>query len=367
VLRSGWWTYGPVGRQLEEEYAAFIGVPHAIAVSSGTAALHLAFAALGLKSGEQVLMPALNFVAAANCAVHLGALPKFVDVSSCHYPLTTVEILESAITPKTRGICILHYGGFPCEMDAISRLAAERGLWLVEDAAHAPGSRWQNKACGAWGNVGCFSFFGNKNLTCGEGGMITTSDAALAQKLRTIRSHGMSLLTWDRHQGHQASYDVSEAGYNYRMDDLRAAILGVQLASLPEANRRRAERRKWYVSRLSGKQHWIIPFEDSGNESSHHLFTIVLDRRLERVHIMSALKLKGIQTSVHYPPIHTFSFYRSLVPEQPELPVTEDLGRRIMTLPLYPDMTREQVDWVCECLFQAVADVESSQGLQATV
>lgn len=354
VLRSGWWTYGPVARSLEREFADFIGVSHAIAVSSGTAALHLAFAALGLERGDEVLTPSLNFVAAANCLWHAGGVPCFVDVDSPEQPLTSPENLSRAITPRTRGICAMHYGGYPCSMDAVMSLARRHGLWVVEDAAHAPGASWRDTRCGAWGDVGCFSFFGNKNLTCGEGGMVTTASDRMAQRIKALRSHGMSSLTWDRHLGHQFSYDVSEAGFNFRMDDLRAAILRVQLSALPELNRRREMRVGWYRELLEQDSRWVIPFTSHPGKSSHHLFTIVLAEGVERARVMESLRAGGIQSSIHYPPVHQFSFYRKLSLSRSDLRVTESLGRRLLSLPLYPDMTREQVEWVVGSLRAAV-------------
>jgi dTDP-4-amino-4,6-dideoxygalactose transaminase len=355
VLRSGWWTYGPVARRLEAEFAAQIGVPHAIAVSSGTAALHLAFVALGLAPGDEVLTPSLTFVAAANCIRHAGGIPRFVDVTSAGHPLTSCAILEDAVTPRVRGICVMHYGGYPCAMDEIMNLARRRGLWVVEDAAHAPGASWRKISCGAWGDVGCFSFFGNKNLTCGEGGMITTARDDIAKTIRTLRSHGMSSLTWDRYLGHQFSYDVAAAGFNYRMDDVHAAILLAQLSSLEGLNRRREERAGWYRELLEHDASWIIPFREHPGKSAHHLFAIVLDEGVDRAAVMGKLKDNGVQSSVHYPPVHQFTFYRGLALPQGDLRVTESVGRRLLSLPLYPDLTRAQVEWVCSSLRAAVA------------
>ena len=356
VLRSGWWTYGPVARRLETEFAARVGVEHAIAVSSGTAALHLALAALDLQAGEQVLTPSLTFVAAANCILHAGGTPIFADVESPALPLVTAGTLERALTPATRGLCVMHYGGFPCAMDEILDLARRRGLWVIEDAAHAPGADWNGRPCGAWGELGCFSFFGNKNLTCGEGGMVTTASRTLAERIRMLRSHGMSSLTWDRYQGHQFSYDVSEAGFNFRLDDLRAAILRAQLRSLDEMNRRRAERFAWYRNLLGNDPRWTIPFDGHPGTSSHHLFTVVLDEALDRSSVMAGLRTLGVQSSVHYPPIHEFSFYRRLGLPCGDLRVTEALGRRLLSLPLYPGMSREQVEWVAGSLRTAAAE-----------
>ncbi len=354
VLRSGWWTCGPETDALERDMEQTLGVRHAIAVSNGTAALHLAFRALQLSPGQEVLTPALNFVASANTILHAGALPRFADVDSVEMPVVSAESLERALTPNTRGICVMHYGGYPCKMDAIMELARKRGLWVVEDAAHAPGAAWKGIPCGKWGDIACFSFFGNKNLTCAEGGLVTTEDDALAKKLRLLRSHGMSSLTWDRFRGHSFSYDVTDPGFNFRLDDIRAALLRVQLRSLDRWNQLRRERVRWYQSLLKKDAHWTIPFENFEGSSACHLFVIVLDEGISRTEAMRFLKKRGIQTSIHYPPTHQFSYYQNLALAPSDLSLTEDLGRRILTLPLFPGMTRDQVALVCEALREAI-------------
>jgi dTDP-4-amino-4,6-dideoxygalactose transaminase len=354
VIRSGWWTCGPETDALEREFERHFGMRHAVAVSSGTAALHLAFLALNLSHGDAVVTPALNFVAAANTILHAGAIPQFADVDSIESPMVSAETLERAVTPKTRGLCIMHYGGYPCDMDPIVDFARRRGLWLVEDAAHAPGASWKGIPCGRWGDIACFSFFGNKNLTCAEGGLVTTENDELAQKLRILRSHGMDSLTWDRFRGHSFSYDVTAPGFNFRMDDLRAALLRVQLRSLDRWNHLREERVQWYRRLLGHDSRWIIPFEDREGTSSYHLFTIVLAENVSRRDVMRFLQSRGIQTSIHYPPIHRFSYYRGLPLAQGDLKCTDDLGQRILTLPLFPNMTYEQVELVCASLREAV-------------
>jgi dTDP-4-amino-4,6-dideoxygalactose transaminase len=354
VLKSGWWTYGPISRALECEFAARLGVRHAIAVANGTAALHLAYLALELSQDQEVLTPSLTFVAAANTLLHAGGIPRFVDVASLDLPLVTVDTLESMLSPKTRGICVMHYGGYPCAMDEIMEFARRHHLWVIEDAAHSLGGVWQGKSCGAWGDVSCFSFFGNKNLTCGEGGMVVTERDDLADKLRALRSHGMSSLTWDRYQGHNFSYDVQAAGLNYRIDDLRAALLRVQLRNLERINRLRQERVDWYRRLLGNDNRWTIPFENHAGISAYHLFVIVLGKAINRDPVMNYLKEEGIQTSIHYPPIHRFSFYRNLSGSCSDLGVTEALGSRLLTLPLFPDMTYEQVKMVADSLCRAV-------------
>lgn len=356
VLRSGWWTCGPETDELEREFERRLGVRHAVAVSSGTAALHLAFRALGFSDGAEVVTPSFTFVAAANTLMNAGAVPRFADVESMVAPVVSAATLERALTPETRGICVMHYGGYPCEMNSIMDLARRRNLRVVEDAAHAPGASLNGIACGRWGDVGCFSFFGNKNLTCAEGGLVVTEDDDLAGKIRLLRSHGMSSLTWDRFRGHSFSYDVTEAGFNFRMDDVRAALARVQLEQLDRWNDLRKERVGWYRGMLGADPRWSIVFEKYEGSSAFHLFAVVLEKGISRTHVMRYLKSKGIQSSIHYPPIHQFSYYAALPFPKRRLPVTDSLGSRILTLPLFPSMTYEQVALVSGAFREAVDD-----------
>jgi len=357
TLSSGWWTAGPEVKALEEEFAAKIGSRHAIAVSSGTAALHLAFLALGLKKDEEVLTPSLTFVAAPNMMLHIGSSPAFADVESINEPVVSAATLERALTPATRGICVTHYGGYPCKMDEIMKFARRHKLWVVEDAAHAPGASWKNIPCGRWGNIGVFSFFGNKNITCAEGGMAVTNNGNLARRMRLLRSHGMNSVTWDRFKGHAFSYDVTMPGFNYRLDDLRASLLRAQLRSLDRINALRAERDGWYRGLLAADARWSLPFDGYDGVSSHHLFTVVLGEKVSRDDVMRNMKEHGIQTSIHYPPAHSFSFYRKLNLKMPSLVNTENLGRRILTLPMYPGLTENQVAYVAETFRDAIEQV----------
>ena len=354
TLASTWWTAGPEVKALEEEFAAKIGTRHAVAVSNGTAALHLAFLALGLKEGEDVLTPSLTFVAAPNMMLHIGATPAFSDVESVKEPVVSAATLERALTPATRGLCVTHYGGYPCKMDEIMKFARKRKLWVVEDAAHAPGAAWKGVPCGRWGDIGIFSFFGNKNITCAEGGMAVTDNGNLARRMRLLRSHGMNSVTWDRYKGHAFSYDVTIPGFNYRIDDLRATLLRTQLRSLDRINALRSERAGWYRELLGGDSRWTLPFEGYEGVSSHHIFTVVLGEKISRAVVMRHIKERGVQTSIHYPPAHRFSCYRKLKLKLPSLVNTEKLGRRIITLPLYPGLTQKEVIYVAKTFREAV-------------
>jgi dTDP-4-amino-4,6-dideoxygalactose transaminase len=240
-------------------------------------------------------------------------------------------------------------------MEAVTEIAAQRNLTVIEDAAHAPGSIWDGRKCGTLGRIGCFSFFANKNLPIGEGGMIVTDDDALADRVRLLRSHGMTTLTWDRHRGHASSYDVVEQGFNYRLDEVRSAIGLVQLRRLPAENAARARIAGRYREQLDGVDGIAMPFgERVGDPSfSHHLAVVVLPEGVERDAVRAELGERRIQTSVHYPPIHRFSRYEQLGARRP-LARTEDVAERLLTLPLFPHMRDEQVQQVVDAVLAAV-------------
>ncbi len=347
AVRSGWWSMGPRVKEFEEAFAAACEAKTAFAVSSGTSALHLALLAVGCGPGDEVILPSLNFVAAANTIVHVGARPVFCDIRGTHDLNLDIHDVEAAITPATSAIVVLHYGGHACDIEAILELADRHGLAVIEDAAHALGARWKGKTCGTFGDVGCFSFFANKNLPTGEGGMLVTNDDALAERIRLLRSHGMTTLTWDRDRGHAHSYDVVEHGFNYRLDEVRAAIGLVQLRRLPEHNAARGRLVEQYRTALDGAAGIEMPFSSNGaSESAHHLAVIVLPEGCSRRAFQEALADSGIQTSVHYPPIHSFSAYRASNGAQRPLPVTDLVAPRIVSLPLYPHMTPADVSAV---------------------
>jgi dTDP-4-amino-4,6-dideoxygalactose transaminase len=363
VVSSGWWSMGPTVEEFEEAFAAQCGCRHAIAVSSGTAALHLALLSAGCGPGDEVVVPSLNFVAAANVIAHSGARPIFCDtVGPANLNLDPADV-EAAIGPATRAIVVLHYGGYPCDIGAVLDIARGNGLEVIEDAAHAPGASWRGRMCGSFGLAGCFSFFSNKNLPVGEGGMIVTDDADMAARLRLLRSHGMTTLTWARHQGHAHSYDVVARGFNYRLDELRAAIGLVQLRRLHDGNQARARIVARYRQGLDGTNGLTIPFapEDREASSAHHLAVVVLPEDGLQAPMRSFLNERGIQTSIHYPPIHRFSEYAA----QPgrRLPVTDRISRRILTLPLYAHMRDEQVEIVINGVLDALE--EARRGLEA--
>jgi dTDP-4-amino-4,6-dideoxygalactose transaminase len=352
VLDSRWLTMGAVTQQFEQEFAAYTGSKHAIAVTNATAALHMACLAAGLGPGDEAILPSLTFVATANAVRYTGAVPIFADIEGETSLNVSPQSIEACITPRTRAILVVHYGGYACDMPAILAIARAHGLVVIEDAAHAIGSQLDGRMLGAWGQSGCFSFFSNKNMTTGEGGMLVTDDDALADKLRLLRSHGMTTLTLDRHKGHAWSYDVVELGYNYRIDEIHSAIGRVQLAKLPRNNQARRERSALYHEMLH--ELWptvVVPFQEHAGISACHLLPILLPEGMPREAFMAQMKVHGIQTSIHYPPVHLFGAYLSYTSSSSfDLGVTESLAAREITLPLYPALSEMDVRLVVEAV-----------------
>ena len=355
VLDSGWLTMGAVTQSFEEEFASYTGAKHAFAVGNATDALHMACVAAGVGPGDEVLVPSLSFVATANAVRYTGAAPVFVDINGENDLTLSLGVMEKLLTPRTKAVIVMHYGGYACDMPGILQWAEAHHLVVIEDAAHAAGSFLEGRHLGTWGASGCFSFFSNKNMTTGEGGMIVTNDDETAEKFRLLRSHGMTSLTWDRHQGHAWSYDVVDVGYNYRIDEIHSALGRVQLKRLDGYNARRREITQLYRELLSELcSSVIVPFEGHPGVSAHHIMPVVLPRAANRLHFMEAMKSQGVQTSVHYPPIHLFSSFRGTTEGTGSLPVTEDIAGREVTLPLYPTLTDEQVKLVAQAVRKAL-------------
>jgi dTDP-4-amino-4,6-dideoxygalactose transaminase len=357
AVGSGWWSTGPRVAEFEAAFADFVGTRHAVAVSSGTAALHLALLACDCGPGDEVILPSLNFVAAASVVRHAGATPVFCDIVGERDLTLDLNLdpadVEAAAGPRTKAVVVLHYGGLPCDMDAVLALAERRGLAVIEDAAHAPGAARGGRACGTFGDAGCFSFFSNKNMPIGEGGMVVTGDDAVAERVRLLRSHGMTALSWDRARGHASGYDVVTGGFNYRLDEPRAAIGLVQLARLAGANAARARLAARYRERLDGVAGLAVPTAGPADAiSAHHLMVVVLPHGANRDELRAELTARRIQTSVHYPPIHRFSAFRQLSGRP--LPRTDELADRVLTLPLFAHMTEDQVDEVADALIEAI-------------
>jgi dTDP-4-amino-4,6-dideoxygalactose transaminase len=354
VLRSKWVSLGPRTEAFEREFAARLGVRQAVALANCTVALHLALLALGIGPGDEVICPSLTFVATANAIRYVGAVPVFADIVGYEDLTVDPEEIDGRVGEKTRAVMVMHYGGFSCRMDRIMDIAARHDLKVIEDASHAPTAEFDGRKLGAIGQVGCFSFFSNKNIGIGEGGMLVTDDPALADRARLLRSHGMTSLSYERARGHATAYDVVALGYNYRFDDLRAALGLVQLQKLSADVARRAELRNHYLELLSPLEEIIIPFQENRGRPTHYIFPILLrdatpERREE---IRAYLQERGIQTSVHYPAVHRFSIYERF---WASLPRTEYAADHEITLPLYGGLSHGAVDFIGKTLKEALA------------
>jgi dTDP-4-amino-4,6-dideoxygalactose transaminase len=364
VLESGMLSMGAMVETFEDAFANFLGVRHAIAVSSATAALHLAHHVMGIGVEDEVIVPSLTFVATASSVVYTGATPIFADIIGEQDLNIDPDDVAHRITSRTRGIVVVHYAGYPVDMDRIMHLADQYGLYVVEDASHAPGSDYHGKPLGTIGHVGCFSFYTNKNMTTAEGGMVVTNDDNLAQRMRRMRSHGMTTVTWDRIRGHAYSYDVTDLGFNYRIDEMRAALGIVQLNRLPANNKRRRILMENYLTGLSQNGMIVVPFGLGVEDVSCHICPVLLTDGMMRESVMADLRNRGVQTSIHYPPVHLFSLYRERYGcRSGMLPITEDVTQRELTLPLYPSMCEADVEHVLDALEKSLTTVAAPKGI----
>lgn len=351
VLRSRWISTGPRTAEFEQRFAELVGARHAVAVANCTCALHLAMLVCGIGPGDEVIVPSLTFVATVNAVRYVGATPVFCDIVS-EDDLTLDPVMASQlITSRTKAIVAMHYGGFPCRMKEIMALAQAYHLKVIEDAAHAPLTEYEGRKVGTIGDVGCFSFFSNKNISTGEGGMLVTNNDEYASQARLLRSHGMTTLSYERAKGHATAYDVVALGYNYRMDDLRAALGLVQLEKLPKDLGHRAQVRAWYEEALEGVEGVRIPFRTVRSRVSNYIFVVVLEGAdaQRRDAVRERLHAAGIQTSVHYPPVHRFSTYRQC---GAKLPKTEAVADALITLPMYGGLQRKHVAQITKTLVE---------------
>src|SRR3972149_8626010 len=353
VLKSRWLTLGDVTARFEQEFAKYMDVKEAVAVSSGTAALHLANLVLGVGPGDEVILPSMTFVATVNAVLYTGAIPIFADIKGLDDFNVASEEIEKKITPRTKAICVVHYGGYPADMDRILAIAKRHGLRVIEDAAHAIGAELNSQKVGTIGDIGCFSFFSNKNITTGEGGMLVTQDLDLAQRARRLRSHGMTSLSWDRLKGHASSYDVTDLGFNYRTTEIASAIGRIQLRKLERKNIKRHKITEEYKKNLKDHKGLHLPFAHYFGKPSYHLFPIILPNQDQRDRLQTKLKKAGIQTSIHYSPVHLFSYYRKTYGNATgDLSKTVDVAARELTLPLFSGMTKDQIRLVVTTLIK---------------
>ena len=366
VVRSKWLSLGPRTEEFESRFAEAFGIKYAILVANCTAALHLALKGCGIGPGDEVLVPSYTFVASANAILYQGATPVFVDINGPDDLNLSVRDLEAKITPRTAAILPVHLAGYAADMGGIMDIAERHGLVVVEDACHAIGADYQagsrrrctGRKLGTIGSAGCFSFFANKNLVTGEGGMIVTDDPGLAEIARRCRSHGMTKTSWDRASGRAVDYDVIDLGYNYRGTEFTAALGLVQLAKLARANMKRKHLTRRYRQRLAECPSVTIPFTDRKDDSGHHIFPILLADASARPHFRKLLQEQGIQTSVHYPPAHLFTQYVERCPNAGPLAMTTSVSAREVTLPLHPLLSDADIDVISDQVWRAASTLQ---------
>jgi len=351
VLKSKWISTGPKSAEFENKFATMLNANHALSTSNCTVSLHMALKLAGIQAGDEVICPSLTFVATANAILYVNAIPVFADIRSLEDLTIDPKDIERKITDKTKAIIVMHYGGFACDMNRIMQIAEKHDLKVIEDACHGPLSEYKGKKLGTIGDIGCFSFFSNKNISTGEGGMIVTNSEETFNHAKLMRSHGMTTMSYERAKGHSTNYDVVEFGYNYRMDDIRAAIGVVQLDKIKEDLSQRAEIRKWYIDYLKDIPQILIPFENYTEFSSNYIFPIILkdSNAKKRDFIRDKLAELGIQTSVHYPAVHHFTVYSKFYKE---LPLTDYATSCEITLPMYANLKKDDVTFITESVFE---------------
>jgi dTDP-4-amino-4,6-dideoxygalactose transaminase len=351
VLRSGWLTMGPKTAEFEAAFADHLGVRHAVAVSSCTAALHLAYLAAGVGPGDEVIVPAMTFAATAAAALYCGATPVFAEIAGPHDLSLDPADVERKITDRTKAVCVVHFAGYPAAVRELLEVCGE--IPLIEDVAHAPYAHVDGRALGSFGLAGAFSFFSNKVLACGEGGLLATDDDAVAEQARLLRSQGMTSGTWSRHTGQTETYDAVAMGFNYRLDEPRSALLLSRLKRLPAGiERRRALTRRYREKlRMPGL---IVPYADEAvADSTCYVMPVLVEDATRRDAVRRHLRDEhGVQTSVFYPAVHEFTAYRERYGA--DLPQTEFVARAEITLPLFPDMTEAMQDRVVDALREAL-------------
>ena len=353
ALRSNWLTMGPRTQELEREFAAAVESPHAVAVSSGTSGLHLACLAAGVGEGDEVIVPAVGFVADAHAAHWCGGRTVFADVSSAEVPLLDPDAIEPLIGERTKAVLAIHMFGYPLELDGIRALCEERGIALIEDCCEAAGARFlDGSPVGTAGQSGCYSFFAKTQLPVGEGGIVVSDDEAVAERVRLLRSHAMTSVTWDRHRGHAETYDITDLGFNYRLDEPRAAMAGAHLRELDGRLEKLRGTVAAYRERLAGAEGISVPFDDGwAARAGHFAFPVVLADAETRDRVRATLAERGVQTTF-YPAITTLGLYEEQGREHP-CPRAEDFAARHLAMPLSTSMGPDDVELACDELIAA--------------
>ena len=349
VLDSGWLTHGSKTVEFELMFAEYLGVKNAVAVNSCTSALFLALLANNIKG--DVLVPSFTFVATVNAIVTAGANPVFIDINYHDCNVDTSK-LKDYLTPKSQAIMVVHFAGQTCEMEKISAFARDHNLLLIEDSAETLGGTFDGQKSGSWG-IGCFSFFPTKNITTGEGGMLTTNDHNLAKKVRTLIGHGISKTTYQRESVPNWYREASVPGYNFRLSNIHSAIGVEQIKKLDYLNQLRYENSSYLISKLKNIEEIELPVENKKCFHVYQMFTIKVKDKRDL--LVNELRKRGIGASVHFdPPVHKQPAY---IKNDGNLPVTEKVAKEILTLPMYPQLTKLQLNKIIDSLIKSLKHV----------
>lgn len=366
ALESNWLTRGPKTQQFEKEFAAYVGAKYAVGLNSCTAGLHLTMVALGIGPGDEVITTPFTFAASVNTIVHTGATPVLVDIDPQTYNINP-DLIEARITARTKAIIPVHFAGQACEMDALRDLAKRYNIWVIEDAAHAIYTKYRDQMIGSLSEATVFSFYATKNLCTGEGGMVTTNNEELANRLRIYSLHGLSRNAWNRYTAAGSwSYDIESPGYKYNMTDMQAALGLAQLQKLAKMQEIREAYAQEYQKELAPIPELILPFVDPQHRHAWHLYVIRVKEELlaiDRQQFIEELKAANIGTSVHFIPIYRHSYYREHFGFRAEdFPVTEEVFRGVISLPLYPKMNKTDVVDVIEAVKRIVSKYRMNIG-----
>jgi len=349
ALEQRWLTNGPNLEQFEKKFNHILKSKHSIGVSTATHGLHLSLASLGIGAGDEVIVPTFTFSATADAVEYCGAKPVFIDVDVDSFNILPKKILQK-INKKTKAIIVVHYGGQSCDMNEIISICKKKGLPIIEDCAHALGSSYGTKKCGTMGKLGCFSFYPTKVITTGEGGMITTNNSTLYKKIKSLRSHGMSILPSEREKKATWKYDIKELGFNYRLDEIRSSLGLSQLKRLNQINKRRINVAKKYSELLKNFNGIIIPKVKKNRNHIFHLYSIRVTENyhMNRDELFQKLFSKDIGTSVQYRPLHMMSYYKKKYRLlKSDFPNANLLEKQILSLPIFPTMSDKEIQYVC--------------------
>ena len=352
TLNQRWLTNGPKLKKFEKDFSQFIKTKFSIGVGSATHALHLGVRAVGIGPGDEVIVPTFTFAATLNSVLYSGAKPILVDVEPSTFTIAIKEI-EKKISKKTKAIIPVHYGGQSCDMKEILKIAQKHNLRIIEDCAHSLGSKYEKKYCGTFGKVGCFSFYPTKIITTGEGGMVSTNDAKIFKKISLLKSHSMSVSAADRESKAKWKYDITDLGYNYRLDEIRASLGISQLSRVEKINQMRINIAQKYNDLLSDIEGLVIPKIMDDRNHIYHLYTVKIEDTFHttRNNLFTLLNENGIGTSVQYYPLHLMSFYKKLLsPKKSNFPVANVLKDQVLCLPIFPQMSDRQIHFVSSIL-----------------